>query len=293
MASAEERLPTGDRTSAAATPTDAELRSHVRTYFSMLEGELRGRSRRRPSLARETDDGDHRQAEQSWRAIASCLIEEGLPYHSGYRPLLSYSQRLRSAVEAYLRNHPELLQLMEADVDSAVGMVPEVEPGGPDAIASRAPEPGDIPEITTDTGAPTLSGADFLAQEQRNRSLATAGELFVIRYEMRRLREAGAGVYADAIEHVAAEQGGGGGCDIHSYDANGRDRYIKVKTTRFRRETPFFVTANEIAMAAMHREHFWLYRVFDFRDAPRLYTVNGPLNERFRLQPTAYRAVPR
>lgn len=293
MASVQERSPSGDRASGTDAATDAELRSHVRNYFSMLEGELRGRPRRRPALARGAEDADEQRAEQAYRGIAACLIEEGLPFHSACRPLLSYSRRLRDAVEAYLRNHPELLQLMESDVEGAAGMVPEVEPRNPDTIACCAPEPGEIPEITADAASPTLSGADFLAQEQRNRSLARAGELFVIQYEIRRLRDAGAGVYADALEHVAAEHGGGGGYDIHSYDADGRDRYIKVKTTRFRRETPFFVTAHEIAMAALHREHYWLYRVFDFRGEPRLYCINGPLNERFRLQPTAYRAVPR
>lgn len=291
MASVERGFARLDSETEPDAVTDAELRAHVRNYFSMLEGQLRGRARCGPALRRDADD---RSADQAYRGIAAVLVQEGLPFHGDYRPLPSYSARLRTAVETYLRNHPELLRLMELDIDEPAGPVPEVQHRGLDEIAARAPEPGEIPEIRADGAAGlALSGSDFLAQEQRNRSLARAGELFVIQYEIRRLRDAGAPIHADAIEHVTAEQGSGGGYDIHSYDADGRDRCIKVKTTRFPRETPFFVTANEIAMAAAHPEHFWLYRVFDFRGEPRLYCVNGPLNERFRLQPTAYRASPR
>lgn len=286
MATAKENLP--ERQDNNSTPDDAEVRAHVRAYFSMLEGELRGRRNRRHYLAQNGDD----EAGQVYRQIAAILIEEGLPFHSGYPPLPTYAIRVRAATEAYLRNHPEMLRLMETDVDEAAGMVPDMDGRELDQIATRAPEPGDIPE-TAGSRDGRLCGVDFLEREQRNQALASCGEMFVLQYEIERLRAAGAGVYADAIEHVSAEQGAGGGYDIHSYDADGRDRYIKVKTTRYRRETPFFVTANEIAMAAAHREHFWLYRVYDFRREPRLYAINGALQDRFRLEPTAYRATPR
>jgi hypothetical protein len=292
MASIRDRLTTPIGATDETTRSDNEVRARVRSYFSMLEGELRGRNHRR-SFARESGD-DEGTTVTAYRQIAAVLVEQGLPFHRTYRPVPHFPSRMRDAVASYLRNHPELLRLMEADVDQPAGMVPDLGDRSLDEIASRAPEPGDIPEIGSgDASGPAISGIDFLAREQRNHSLAWAGELFVIQYEVARLREAGAGVYADAIEHVAAEQGAGGGFDIHSYDADGRDRYIKVKTTRYRRETPFFVTANEIAMAATHREHFWLYRVFDFREAPRLYGINGSLHDRFRLEPTAYRATPR
>ena len=272
--------------------SDSELRAHVRDYFAMLEGELRGRGGRRRSFARTSADGE--AAERIHRRIAAVLVEHGLPFLGRYKPLPSEAPEVRAAVAFYLRNHPELLRLMEADVDEPASMVPDLDGRSLDEVAVRAPEPGEIPALAVGTRPPVvLSGIDFFAREQRNASLAWAGELFVVRYEIARLREAGAGMYADYIEHVSAEEGAGGGFDIHSYDADGRDRYIKVKTSRYRRETPFYITANEIAMAAEHREHYWLYRVFDWRGDPRLYSVNGPLHDRFRLDPVAYRAIPR
>ena len=294
IAEVRDRIATPDGTMNESTRSDHEIRARVRAYFSMLEGELRGRSHRHRFFARENGGDNDDGPGTAYRQIAAVLVEQGLPFHSAHRPVPHFPARLREAVAAYLRNHPELLRLMEADVDEPAGMVPDLGERGLDEIASRAPERGEIPEINAaDAAGTAISGIDFLAREQRNHSLAWAGELFVIEYEIARLHEAGAGVYADAIEHVAAEQGAGGGFDIHSYDADGRDRYIKVKTTRYGRETPFFVTTNEIAMAATHREHFWLYRLFGFRESPRMYAINGSLHDRFRLEPTAYRATPR
>lgn len=265
----------------------------MRRYFSMLEGELRGRCASGRRFARPGGQHD-RQSERGYRQVAAVPVQEGLLFHNTYRPLASYPEGLRAAVAVYLANHPELLRPMEADVDAPAGMVPEIRDRGLDDIACRSPEPGEIPEVGTDgTARPPLSGNDFLAQEQRNPPLARAGELFVLQYEIRWLRDAGADACANAVEHVSAEQGTGGGCDIHSDDADGGNRYIKVKTTRFRRETPFFVNANEIATAALHREQFWLYRVFDLGAEARVYSVNGPLKERSRVQPVVYRATPR
>ena len=135
-----------------------------------------------------------------------------------------------------------------------------------------------------------IAGIDYLAKEQRNRSLGMAGESFVLTFERCRLRAEGAGKYAEHVEHGAAEHGEAPGYDILSYDADGGERYIKVKTTRFRKETPFDLTSHELAMARHYGSRYWIYRVFDFRDKPALYLLNGPPGERFHFQPTEFRA---
>jgi len=139
-------------------------------------------------------------------------------------------------------------------------------------------------------GTEPLAGIDYLAKEQRNRSLAIAGETFVLTFERCRLRAEGTPTYAEYIEHVAAEHGEAAGYDILSYDADGRERYIKVKTTRYRKETPFDLTSHELAMSRAFGDRYWVYRVFEFRTRPMLYTINGPITERFHLTPNEYRA---
>jgi len=271
----------------------SEIRAHVRDYFTRLESELRGRGNRRSALSRGATAEDERISERTYRRIAGALVEHGLPYMSTYKPLPGGTETLDEAVASYLRNHPEALRLMEADVDGPVGIVPDLEGRSPEEVLARTPDANDIPAMATeDRLAKAVSGVDFLAREQRNTSLAWAGELFVLQYEMTRLRAEGADMYADYVEHSSAEEGTGSGYDIHSYDGDGFDRYIKVKTTRYRRETPLFVTANEIAMAAAHQQRYWLYRVFEWRQAPRIYCINGALHERFQLEPVAYRATP-
>lgn len=54
-----------------------------------------------------------------------------------------------------------------------------------------------------------------------------------MRFEQHRLTQAGQEKLAERVEQVAVTQGGGLGFDIHSFETNGRDRLIEVKTTDF------------------------------------------------------------
>lgn len=47
-------------------------------------------------------------------------------------------------------------------------------------------------------------------------------------------------------EHSSKTEGYGLGCDILSFDENGREKYIEVQTTKGGLESPFFITANEL-----------------------------------------------
>jgi hypothetical protein len=51
---------------------------------------------------------------------------------------------------------------------------------------------------------------------------------------------------ADRVEHVSATRGDGFGYDVLSFEPDGRERFIEVKTTAFGAMVPFFVTRNEL-----------------------------------------------
>src|SRR5690606_26774598 len=85
---------------------------------------------------------------------------------------------------------------------------------------------------------------DYLARESRNRDLGRAGEKLALMFEVNRLHAAGKSRLADKIEHISESRGDGAGFDILSFDEDGRERFIEVKTTAFIAETPFFVTPN-------------------------------------------------
>jgi len=282
------------RTSTPSTTTDHETHTVVRDYCSALAARLRGRQRRGGPLARHNGrDGDTTSTTQrQYQRISAVLIGHGLPYLNEHKPSGDYPAALRRAVEQYVRNNGRLLTLMESAVDAPPGETPSPADRYLDEVFRAPPQPGDIPEaFAGQEDIPLLSGVDYLGREQRNRALARAGEAFVIALEQHRLMEAGCDVFADHVEHVSGEYGRGLGYDIHSYEVDGRDRLIAVKTTRFRKETPFYVASNEVAVSARYRARLWLYRVYNFDDTPFVYHLNGPLYERFRLKPQEYRAT--
>src|SRR5690606_3666497 len=140
--------------------------------------------------------------------------------------------------------------------------------------------------------APTFSPArrDYLAQEGRNRSLGLAGELFVMEREARRLPLAGKRVLGERVEHVSPTKGDGLGFDILSFEEDGRERLIEVKTTAFGELTPFFVTRNELARSERDAGQYHLYRVFDFRRRPRVFGLVGSIESNCELQAVSYLA---
>ncbi|OHC64487.1 MAG: hypothetical protein A2045_03465 [Rhodocyclales bacterium GWA2_65_20] len=78
------------------------------------------------------------------------------------------------------------------------------------------------------------------------------------------------------------------GFDILSFDANGRERFIEVKTTAFGKETPFFISRGEVKFARQNVAQFHLYRLFDFRRAPRLFDLPGPVDQHCSLEAVTY-----
>ena len=90
--------------------------------------------------------------------------------------------------------------------------------------------------------------------------------------------------------HASVDEGDGLGYDIRSFEHDGRPRFIEVKTTSFGERTPFFVTANEVRFAREQASQFQLYRLFDFRVAPRMFQLDGPIEQHCMLDAANYRA---
>ena len=278
--------------------TRDETRAAVRDYFAVLQSELQGRVVANTdgwtSLSARPDRRNRESVERRHHHISAVLIEHGLPYVGRFKPLVNYPEDLPDSVAEYLRNHPDVLELMERDVFRPVESVPAIGDGDPESRVSAAPSADEIPRLRGSDGETELmAGVDFLAREQRNHSLGSAGEQFVIAFEGARLRANGLNAHADAIEHISIDEGDGAGFDIHSYGLDGGDRFIVVKTTRYRRETPFYVSAHEVAMSRVYGDRYWIYRVFNFREQPRLYMINGAHEQTLEITPTEYRAAPR
>ncbi len=109
-------------------------------------------------------------------------------------------------------------------------------------------------------------------------------------YERWRLIQHGHEGLAKQVEHTSKVRGDGAGYDIRSFEEDGRERFIEVKTTAYAKETPFFISNGEISFANSHELEFRLYRVFEFRRAPRMFELRGRPDRHCRLDPTTYRA---
>lgn len=220
--------------------------------------------------------------------ISAVMIELGFPYIDGYKPRGNYQELLRTEVLAQLSADAEVKRITEVVVEK---LVPAFNAPVVTADVFVPPPVRDLPAVPYErrTSPRPPSQTNYLEREARNRSLGLAGEVFAMKAEHRRLWEAGARHLAERIDHVSATKGDGLGYDILSFESDGRERFIEVKTTAFGSMTPFFASAKEVAVSEA-LPTFHLYRVFKFREAPRIFTLSGSLRQSCILDPTQFRA---
>jgi len=276
--------------------TTEEVAATVADYFVMLDHELRGEQynkrehdRRLQALLRDRSAG---AIEFKHANISAVLIELGFPYIDGYKPRGNYQDLLKAEVAGRLASNAGLISAAQTVVDA-----PAPTPAPPASLADVIVEP---PKRDPESGpAPTgrapipRKGVNYLELEARNRSLGLAGELFALAVERRRLIEAGKPKLADLVEHVSQTRGDGLGFDILSFEPSGKERFIEVKTTSFGQMTPFYASRHEVAMSEENAAHFNLYRLFKFREQPRMFMLAGSLRDTCVLDPNQYRAAPR
>lgn len=131
---------------------------------------------------------------------------------------------------------------------------------------------------------------DFAAREAMNSDLGADGEEFILQYERDCLIEAGREDLAKRVTRISKTLGDGAGYDILSFDADGKEKCIEVKTTNGGRDAPFLITANEVEYSRTHPDKYYLYRLYRFSDAPSLYVLSGSIDISLDLTPVTYRA---
>lgn len=133
---------------------------------------------------------------------------------------------------------------------------------------------------------------DYTAVDEKNKKLGLAGELLVLDAEKKRLQALGLSSLADKVVHVAVTEGDGAGYDIRSFNKDGSERYIEVKTTRGGKATGFYLSANEAKFAEIHSDTFYLYRVFNYdwtSNSADFFILEGDILSQFDATPTTYK----
>ncbi|AUZ85223.1 DUF3883 domain-containing protein [Methylophaga nitratireducenticrescens] len=274
--------------------SDFEVEVTVEDYFNMLRFELSGhkynKTEHRRALIEQLNNRTNGSIELKHQNISAVLIEMGIPYIDGYKPRFNYQRSLLPlAITDYLEKNPEIQLLFEKD-SVFIPAVPKVE----DFLAALEQPPAPIDRKESSIAEPKIiynpGGVNYLEREARNQLLGDAGEQFVINFERARLIRAGRDSLADQIEQISVTIGPSAGYDIRSFEDNGAERFIEAKTTKYGKNTPFFVTPNELRFSQKNSSRYYLYRIFKFRDTPRLFAVQGNLEERCILEPSEYMA---
>ena len=134
---------------------------------------------------------------------------------------------------------------------------------------------------------------DYAAKDARNRELGLKGELLVIAHEKKQLIESGRKDLAEKIIHVSQVEGDSAGYDIRSFESDGTQKFIEVKTTRGGPTTSFFISPNEIAFSSQNAGNYVLFRLYEFDDefgSAKTYLLTGNVSSQLSLEPTQFRA---
>ncbi len=280
-------MPVGDDWS------EVEVAATVADYFHMLTLELSGQSYNksvhRRALQAKLAGRSEASIELKHRNVSAVLLEFGCPYISGYKPLPHYQCLLQDAVADQLA-HDSLLD--KAAISAVELPAVPAKASTYEGILEAAPVMWIKEPKPAEYSPPKFAGVqrDYLAREARNRSLGLAGEALVIAYEQNRLWRLGKSLLSEKVEHVSKTKGDGLGYDVLSFDSEGRERFIEVKTTSFGRETPFYVSRNELSFSTEFATQYSLCRVFEFRKKPRMFELAGSIKGQVLLDPVSYMA---
>ncbi len=269
--------------------TDAENDLIVADYFAMLAGDVTGRpynkaEHRRQLMTRLNNRSDG-SVEFKHQNISAVLKGLGEVWITGYKPAFNFQASLVDAVARWLVMNPDWTHrtLSSRALD---GMAEAAQLWvGPAPTLTNQPPPDELEQMLH-----IARKVDVAARDERNRALGKAGEKRVLKHERNTLTAAGREDLAQQIRWVSEEDGDGAGYDIASFDADGRQRLIEVKTTDGWERTPFHISRNELAVSDERREEWCLFRLWNFARKPRAFELRPPLDAHVSLTATSFQA---
>jgi hypothetical protein len=273
----------------AGTPwTESEISAVVDSYFRMLALERAGAPYSKAQNRRQLLTTVHRSEgsmERKLQNISAVLDRLGAQWINGYKPLAHYQDALVAAVERNIGQTPDFLYPANTDTQ-ALAL-------NDDAVFVAPPPVEELDKTLTPAVRRLVGKFDPAERDARNRQLGKAGERFVVTFERDRLRRAGREDLASSIRWVSDLDGDGYGYDVRSYEADGQERLLEVKTTCGHERTAFWLTKREVDVAAERSDKYRIRRVFHFRNHAQMFEIPPPLDGALLMIPTTYFAEPR
>ncbi len=269
--------------------TDEENDLIIADYFAMLENELADRpynkAEHRRQLLPRLNNRSGGSVEFKHQNVSAVLKGLGEVWITGYKPAFNFQNSLVDAVARWLAIHPDWTNRAL----SSRSITNIAEPAqiwvGPAPTLTNQPRPDELTQMLH-----IARKFDVAARDERNRVLGKAGEQQVLNYERHTLMAAGRKDLAQKVRWVSEEDGDGAGYDIASFDAEGRQRLVEVKTTNGWERTPFHISRNELAVANDRREEWCLFRLWNFAREPRAFELRPPLDAHVSLTATSFQA---
>lgn len=265
----------------------SEIDLIVADYFDMLRQELASapyvKAHRNRALQGLTGRSSG-SIERKHQNISAVLVRLGLPWIIGYKPLANFQNALIDGIGRYLALNSDRVLAAAGTPRQALADAHTLWIGPP-------PAPSADDRIQTPALVRLVGKFDPAERDARNRKLGKAGERLVLEHERRQLSVAGRDDLAQRVEWTSEERGDGAGFDILSYEPDGRERLIEVKTTNGAALTPFFLSENERAFSEERPDAFRLLRLYNFASTPSGFELAPPLGEHLTLNPASYRAT--
>lgn len=282
-----------DTPPAAAPARDRETELYqalFEHYLAMLEAGVRGRvlgqADHFTALMDEFGELSEAVIRREFADTSAVLLQCGLPFLDVYPPAARPKRIVRRQLVRYLDGERERLGRIWLG-EEAVRRV-SVPDELIDMAGAWAPPPLDkdfrIEAFLAGRARfPTFGG--FQAREERFTALREAGCRFALAFERARLRAEQRDVLARRVRLLSPAERGETGYDLASFEAGGRERYIRVATTQYSRRFPFLLEPRALVASFRHGEQFYFYRVFHFCWDAKLFMIQGDLRESLRFMP--------
>ena len=270
--------------------TDEQNDAIVADYFAMLADDVGRRPYNKAEHNRRLQaivDRPRGSIEYKLRNVSAVLKGFGQPWILGYKPAFNFQASLGDTVNRWLDRHSEWfvpVALMSASSSPALQEQAMLWIGPP-PTHSNAPPPDELEQMSE-----VAQKYDVAGRDARNRALGQAGEERALAHERANLRATGRTDLAERVRWVSHLDGDGAGYDIRSFDVDGSDRLIEVKTTNGWERTPFHITRNELAVAEAYRDDWRLVRLWNFVRESRAFELRPPLEAHVSLMATSYQA---
>lgn len=140
------------------------------------------------------------------------------------------------------------------------------------------------------TRSNTVTPDELEKQLEIKKKIGFEGESYVFLVEQEHLKSIGRMDLAEKVTWVATENCNAG-YDIQSFFEDGSYKYIEVKSTTARNEN-FYLTNNELEVAKLLENSYFIYRVSNLRSIPQISRIQNPydliLQNKLELKPIQY-----